>query len=182
LGAHPIERVTREVMLPLLAELGERWHTRTGAIAEEHFFGVYLRNKLGARFHHLNRAQSGPNLLAACLPGEHHEIGLLVFALAAHEQGYRVVLLGANMPLAELSYAGRRAKARGIVLSGSIEPEPGFLAMELPALVATAGVPVFVGGNTSVSNRDGIVSAGAEPLGSDIGAGLRRLGEVLAPR
>ena len=181
LALHPIERVTREVLLPLLAELGERWRTRTGGIAEEHFFGMYLRNKLGARIHHRSRTAIGRKLLAACLPGEQHEIGLLLLALAAHDRGYRLVLLGADMPLAEMGYAARRAQADAIVLSGSIEPAAGLLAQELPRLVRTAGVPVFVGGRSSVRGRDEIVAAGAEPLGDEIGAGLRRLGEALAP-
>ena len=179
LSLHSIERVTLEVLLPLLAELGERWRTRTGGIAEEHFLGVYLRNKLGARIHHRSRAVTGPKLLAACLPGEQHEIGLLLFALTAHERSYRLVLLGADMPLAEMGYAARRAQADAVVLSGSIEPSAGLLAHELPQLVRTAGVPVFVGGRSSVRGRDQIVAAGAEPLGADITAGLRRLGEAL---
>lgn len=180
LSLHPLERVTREVLLPLLAELGERWRKQVGGIAEEHFFGVYLRNKLGARFHHRHRIAGGSKLLAACLPGEQHEIGLLLFALAAHEHGFRTVLLGADMPLAELGYAARRSQADAIVLSGSIEPAPDLLESELPKLVLDAGVPVFVGGLTSVRHRDALVAAGAGPLGSDIAAGLRHLGDALA--
>ena len=83
--------------------------------------------------------------------------------------------------LGEMGYAARLAQADAIVLSGSIEHEAGLLAHELPRLVRTEGVPVFVGGRTSVRGRDAIVAAGAEPLGGDIGAGLRRLGEVLQP-
>lgn len=180
LSLHPLERVTREVLLPLLVELGERWRKHVGGVAEEHFFGVYLRNKLGARFHHRYRITAGAKLLAACLPGEQHEIGLLLFALGAHEQGFRTVLLGADMPLAELGYAARRSQADAIVLSGSIEPAPGLLESELPKLVLEAGVPVFVGGLTSVRHRDALVAAGAGPLGSDIAAGLRHLGEALS--
>jgi len=180
LSLHPLEQVNREVLLPLLAELGERWRERVGGIAEEHFFGVYLRNKLGARFHHRHRAAAGGKLLVACLPGEQHEIGLLLFALAAHEQGFRLVLLGADMPLVELGYAARRSQADAIVLSASIEPAPGLLEIELPKLVLEAGMPVFVGGLTSVRKRDAVVAAGAGPLGGDIAAGLRHLGDALA--
>jgi DNA-binding transcriptional MerR regulator/methylmalonyl-CoA mutase cobalamin-binding subunit len=180
LSRYPLELVTREVLLPLLVELGERWSGRIGGVAEEHFFAVYLRNKLGARFHHRHRTAAGPRLLAACLPGEHHETGLLLFALAAHEHGFRVVLLGADMPLAELGYAARSSQADAIVLSGSIEPEAKRLDIELPRLVLEAGVPVLVGGLASVRERDAIVAAGAVPLGTDIGAGLRHLRDTLA--
>ena len=182
LALHSIERVTRELLLPLLAELGERWRTHSGGIAEEHFFSTYLRNKLGARIHHRSRSATGPKLLAACLAGEQHEIGLLLFALAAHERGYRLVLLGADMPLAEIGSAARRAQADAIVLSGSIEPAAGLFGHELPLLVRAAGVPVLVGGHSSVLGRDEIVAAGAEPLGADVATGLRRLDAVLSPR
>jgi len=181
LALYPNELATRRVLLPLLVELGMRWEKSAGSVAEEHFFGVFLRNKLGARFHHRSRRDTGPRLLAACLPGEQHEVGLLLFALAAHDLGFRQVLLGADMPLADLAYAARRAQADAIVLSGSIEPRAGLLDVELAKLVREACRPVFVGGLTAVRHRDAIVAAGADPLGSDIAVGLRRIADALAP-
>jgi DNA-binding transcriptional MerR regulator len=49
LSIHPIDKITRNMILPLLVHLGERWHDLPGAIAEEHFFATYLRSKLGGR-------------------------------------------------------------------------------------------------------------------------------------
>ena len=182
LSLYPADLVTANVLHPLLVSLGTRWRDAAGSIAEEHFFGVYLRNKLGARFHHRARRDGGARLLAACLPGEHHEVGLLLFALAAHEQGFRLVLLGADMPLAELPHAARCSRAQAIVLSGAIQPEPRLYERELPALVAAAGVPVCIGGPRSVADRDAIAAAGAHPLGVEIDHGLKRLGELLAAK
>ena len=93
-------------------------------MAEEHFFGFYLRNKLGARFHHRPQTQTGPRLMLACLPGDLHEIGLLLFALEACDHGFQTVLLGANMPLDELPAAVNKTKSEALVLSGVIEPQP----------------------------------------------------------
>lgn len=181
LALYPSDVVTARLLVPLLVELGERWRDATGSVAEEHFFGVYLRNKLGARFHHRARRSSGPRLLAACLPGEQHEAGLLLFALAAHEQGFRPVLLGADMPLAELPPAAARSRSDAVVLSGSMPPRPGLFEQELPALVAGLHVPVFVGGARSVRDGEAIAAAGATPLGDDIARGLKRIGEALGP-
>ncbi len=180
LSVHPIAQVTQQLMMPLLHELGLRWERGEGAVAEEHFFGVYLRNKLGARLHHRAQGATGVRLLAACLPGEQHEVGLLLFALAAQERGLRPVLLGANMPLEELSASIRRARCGGIVLSGSISPSPPVLHEQLPKLVGSAGIPVFVGGMASVRERDAIVNAGAIPLGNDLAAGVERIRSALA--
>ena len=180
LSLHPIERVTSNLLMPLLAELGRRWEREAGAVAEEHFFAVYLRNKLGARLHH-RRPLSGLKLLLACAPGEHHEIGLLLFALAANDAGLRCVPLGADIPLSELAPAALRAGCCAIVISSSVDPEPATLRQSLPELVAQARIPVFVGGQTSVRHRDALVRAGAIPLGTDIRAGVRLLLSAVEP-
>ena len=112
LGLHPIETVTQSLLLPVLRELGERWARRDGSVAEEHFFSVYLRSKLGARFHHRTRRSGVTRVLAACLPGEQHEIGLLIFALAAHERGFETVLLAANTPIEDFAAVVARSARR----------------------------------------------------------------------
>jgi DNA-binding transcriptional MerR regulator/methylmalonyl-CoA mutase cobalamin-binding subunit len=179
LGLYPSDLVTRLLLLPLLEELGVRWATAAGSVAEEHFFGVFLRNKLGARFHHRARQAAGPKLLACTLPGERHEVGLLLFALAAHEAGFRVVLLGADVPLADLPHALRASQSDAIVLSGSIEPQPDLLQKSLPELVEAVKAPVIVGGLTSVRFSDAITAAGAQAMGNDIPTGIRRIAELL---
>lgn len=176
LAAFPMEAVTDRLLLPLLKELGRRWESAEGSVAEEHFFGAYLRNELGARFHHRARDRSGPRLLAACLPGEQHEVGLLLFALAAHESGLRPLLLGADLPVAI-----ERARARAVVLSGTLLPERDVLRRQLPALVAATRAPVFVGGPLAITRHDAIVAAGALPLGVDIPAAVKRIRSTLGP-
>ena len=179
LSLYPIQQVTQQLLMPLLQELGVRWELGEGSVAEEHFFAVYLRNKLGARFHHQAIKGAGARLLAACLPGEQHELGLLLFALAARDHGLRPVLLGANMPLDELAASIKRADCSGIALSGSVTPEPRVLTEQLSHLVKEASVPVFVGGMASVRERDAIVNAGAIPLGNDFAAGAERIRATL---
>jgi DNA-binding transcriptional MerR regulator/methylmalonyl-CoA mutase cobalamin-binding subunit len=180
LSLHPIGMVTRQLLTPLLVELGVRWETSEGSVAEEHFFAFYLRNKLGARYHHRPRGNRGPLILLAGLPGEYHEIGLLLFALAAHQSGYRVLPLGANMPLEELAPVAEKKGCDAIVLSGAIEPSKDTLTRGLPGLVASDVAPVLIGGLSSIYACDAINRAGAEALGRDVDHGLQRLAEVLA--
>jgi DNA-binding transcriptional MerR regulator len=180
LSLYPIGLVTSNLLTPLLIELGLRWESQQGSIAEEHFFAFYLRNKLGARFHHRTRGSTGPNILLAGLPGEYHEIALLIFALAAHASGYRLLTLGANIPLNELATVARKKNCRAILLSGAIEPSRQLLTVDLPALVAETMIPVLVGGLSSVYGCDAINRAGAEALGRDINHGLERLEAILS--
>jgi len=180
LSLYPIGMVTRRLLTPLLVELGIRWENSEGSIAQEHFFAFYLRNKLGARYHHRSGSNSGPLLLLAGLPGEYHELGLLLFALAAHGAGYRVLPLGANLPLAELAPVACKKHCAAIVLSGAIEPSRELLSADLPDLVNNSPVPVLVGGLSSVYACDAINRAGAEALGRDIDHGLQRIREMVS--
>lgn len=179
LSLYPVDLVTKHLILPLLKELGLRWAEKEGSIAEEHFFGAYLRNKLGARFHHHAPNQAGPMLVASCLPGEHHEVGLMMFCLSALNQGYRLIYLGADTPLNELLVPVERSGAEAILLSGSIDPDPEIFNRELSLLASQAGVPVFVGGRTAVNFTDEINSAGAIPLGTDIAQGIKKIEETI---
>jgi len=179
LALHPVEMVTERLLNPMLKELGRRWAAGEGGVSEEHFFAFYLRNKLGARFHHRSRKGRGPRLLLACLPGDRHETGLLFFALAASEAGFQTILLGADMPLDELAAAAAKADCQAVVLSGFMDPDAAIIEQGLVQLVQEAAVPVFVGGRASLAAADSIRRAGAEPLGTDLGTGIARLESML---
>ena len=182
LSLHPIERVTRDVVLPLLARLGERWEKVSGAVAEEHFFATYLRSKLGARLQHHMRYAEGPPIVAACAPGEQHEIGLLLFALEAQLAGLRTVLLGADTPFGDMLLAQQRSHAAAIAISSSVDPAPGLLDRALQKLVRDSTVPVFVGGGTAIRHRAAIAAAGAIALGNSLEDGVRLIHATLRER
>jgi DNA-binding transcriptional MerR regulator/methylmalonyl-CoA mutase cobalamin-binding subunit len=168
LSDFPIAIVLRQVIIPLLQELGQRWEDGRGSVAEEHFFSVYLRNQLGAQFHHQRAMVGDRRLLAACLPGEYHDSGLLIFALAAQALSYQVTMLGANMPLEELITAAKQTQADGIVLSGSIVNSFKDNKTKLQRLIQQASIPVMIGGVVSQSCLREISAIGAIALGTDI--------------
>ncbi len=180
LSLYPVDIVTHRLIVPLLQELGERWAQELGSVIEEHFFSMFLRNKLGARFHHLSHNyHQGPKLLMACLPGEQHEIGLLLFALAAMDRNYSLVMLGPNTPLIELPPIIERTAIQAIVLSGSAETAPAILEEELSNLCQTVKIPVFLGGQV-ISRYSVMINAnGAIPLDADFGLALRRIDATL---
>ena len=180
LALQPIEAVTRKLFIPVLEELGRRWESAEGRVAEEHFFTTYTRNKLGARLHHSRPSAMPHRLVCACAPGEQHELGLLLFALAAHDNNLGCVVLGADMPVDELGWVCGRARCDGIVISMSMAPKGEWLEQDLPRLVEKVRKPVFVGGRGSVSHSDAIARAEAVTIGADISNGLRRILSVLS--
>ncbi len=175
LSHYPVRLVTEKLLSPVLKELGERWASAQGSVAEEHFFGFYLRNKLGARFHHRVKNQTGPKLLMACLPGDLHEVGLLLFALDACDHGFQTILLGANMPLGEIPDAVKKTASDALVLSGTIEPGEDIIKGQLPKLIQGLEVPVFLGGNVVASNFDELKKTGVLLIGTDIDMGIKQI-------
>jgi DNA-binding transcriptional MerR regulator/methylmalonyl-CoA mutase cobalamin-binding subunit len=182
LSLHPTSTVTDKVLIPLLKELGRRWAAQEGSIAEEHFFGFYLRNKLGARFHHRSKLDGGSKLLMACLPGERHETGLLLVALAASEAGYQTILLGSDMPLEELPAAALKTNCDAIILSAMLDPVADVLEQGLRRLTNNTEVPIFLGGKVSISANEQLRKIGVHALGTDLSSGLKRVIELVPPR
>jgi DNA-binding transcriptional MerR regulator len=142
-AAYTVETVLQEVILPYLHRLGDRWAAGEVSIAQEHFASNLLRGRL------LGLAQGwgqgrGPGAILACVPGEHHELGLLAFGVALHRRGWRITYLGTDSPIeavADLS----RSLAPTVVVLLSIDPQ-GFLdhAHEIEQL--TQQVPVMIAG------------------------------------
>lgn len=164
-----VDVVTEQVLCPTLVALGERWQTRPAGIAEEHFFTTYLRNKIGARLHHQN-AKDGPVVVLSCLPQEKHELGSLLFALYLQNSGYKVIPLGADLPLSQLPAVVQQVKANAIVLSTTATALSAEVTAQLSTLIADASVPVMLGGHAntitlqSVSGLIGLGSVFSEAL------------------
>lgn len=179
LSLYPFGLVSESLIGPVLESVGERWQKRPNGIAEEHFFSAYLRNKLGARLHHEASRKHGSLLLVACLPGEFHEIGVLLFAIEALGHGYRMLYLGPNSPLAQLTNVADRAGAEAIVLSGTSVKldviEQQWTALDL------SKHSILVGGPFSTQHRDWLARNGALTLGCKPGIAVDTLVHSVPP-
>jgi DNA-binding transcriptional MerR regulator len=179
LAVYRVDIVTLNLLRPLLEQLGERWQELNTGIAEEHFFTAYLRNKIGARMHHASTRTQGRRLLLACLPGEHHELGILLFGLSASARGYRLLYLGADLPLAQLAQVVSSVDIAGVLLSGTTTELSEQLQTALAALADALRIPLMLGGTLSDRHQEKLSSLGVLPLGSAYGNALGRLEQVI---
>jgi DNA-binding transcriptional MerR regulator len=116
LASLSVESFLRDVVVPLLRELGERWERGETTVAQEHFASSVLRGRLLALARGWGRGH-GPHALLAAPPGELHDLGLLVFGLALRNQGWRVTFLGADTPIDTIADAARRMRPDLVVLA-----------------------------------------------------------------
>jgi DNA-binding transcriptional MerR regulator len=147
-SAYTVETVLQDVVLPYLHRLGERWETGEISVAQEHFASNLLRGRLLGLAQGWGQGQ-GPGAILACLPGEHHELGLLVFGVALRRRGWRITYLGTNSPIGAIADTARSLRPAVVVLL-SINPD-SFLdhAQQIEQLAKQAQVVIAGPGATA---------------------------------
>ncbi len=115
-----VEDVCLHVLQPALYEIGERWARGEIEVSGEHFASGFVIRKLGALFN-LSQPEVGRGpIVAACLEGELHEVGLLLTCLFLSRRGFRILYLGANLPLDDLLRTIERIQPPLVLVSASI--------------------------------------------------------------
>jgi MerR family transcriptional regulator, light-induced transcriptional regulator len=137
--------VLRDVVLPYLAGLGERWQRGTASVAMEHFASNVIRGRLAGLARGWGSGH-GPQALLACPPGEQHDLALMMFGIVLYRNGWRIGYLGANTPVDELARAADDSRPDLVVLAAArpetLEPiraELTALARRFPLALAGAG-------------------------------------------
>jgi methanogenic corrinoid protein MtbC1 len=128
---------------------------------------------------HADPDPHGPTIVAACVAGELHELGLQMIAGLLTAHGWRVHVLGADV---DPSFLQERVQSRqpAAVLLSAMEPERlpaianAIAAVRAPA--ACPAIPVIVGGQVVPALSAAIRARGAIPVeNGDLGAVLHAL-------
>jgi methanogenic corrinoid protein MtbC1 len=174
----PLE-ACRQILVPLMRELGDRWHRGEISVAVEHFGTSLIRAKLVMLLETIRHRGSHNTVLCACPPGDLHEGGLLMFALEAAEQGWQTIYLGPDLPLAALSSATKQVQPGLVAMSLVMRRELSELQRLLSSLQeAVAGqCPVLLGGSGISGHEELILRSGCELLPPS-----GRLDDVLSAR
>jgi MerR family transcriptional regulator, light-induced transcriptional regulator len=151
-------------LMPALAAVGRAWASGRITVAGEHLVANAVSRRLSAAYEAAGRGKGRPVVIGAP-PGEHHELGLLAFAVAARRAGLATLYLGGDVPFEAWSDAVGATSARAVVTSASRSRDAALVAQVADRLAAERpGLPVWVGGR-----YQHLVPAPSRPLGHDIG-------------
>lgn len=114
---YSLDNVCVNIIQPSLVDIGEMWHLGTASVAQEHFASQFLRRKLLALLNIYDVPEGRATIVAACAPGEQHDLGLLLLALFLVRRNYRVVFLGADVPSEALSQAVAQVRPEIVCIS-----------------------------------------------------------------
>ncbi len=106
----------KDVLMPLLVQVGDEWHRRRVGIAREHLMSATIRNILGS-FLRLHARQHAPARLMFATPsGDRHEIGTLGAAMLAASSGLGVAYMGPDLSARDILDSLKPAGADVLVL------------------------------------------------------------------
>ncbi len=147
----PPEKLVSEVLQPLLEEVGDRWHRGEFAISQERLVSKLVSRHVRLMFYSYDRSARNETIVFATLPGERHELGLLISAMLSASRGFKAHYLGPELPPEEIARFGRETGASivalSVVLKDRIDEVPAQLATLVEGL--PEGTAIWIGGSSA---------------------------------
>jgi MerR family transcriptional regulator, light-induced transcriptional regulator len=144
LAARTLDSTLRDVVLPLLREVGAGWERGEVSVGQEHFASELLTGRLRGLAREWGGGL-GPSAVLACPSGERHDLGLLCCGLALHHRGWRITYLGADTPAVALEAAVEAVDPAQVVI-GAVMQGPLHAAVRNGLGALAERVPVALGG------------------------------------
>ncbi|MFC1665677.1 MerR family transcriptional regulator [Pseudomonadota bacterium] len=159
----PVLEVLEKVISTVLIEVGKQWEKGSTRISHEHFATAIIRSFLGHLISTGNVSGDGPMMLIATPSGQNHEIGAMMAAVIAANDGWRVAYLSPNLPAQEIAAAVRQLNPLAIALGISYPPDDQRISRELETLRKHIpdNVALIIGGRAAKAYQPVINGIGA---------------------
>ena len=183
--------VIEGVIEPAARQIGDLWQAGKCTVASEHLatsiFVHRVRRVLDSA--EWIAGEKSEAVVAACIPGEEHELGLLILACFLNRKGVRVLFLGANLPFADLRRACAVRRPRAVLLSVTLQENFQRERLAIRELLRTAspGIRFYIGGSGVPAGDRSLEAAGlrlgstgssaqetAERIAEDLGQAKRK--------
>ena len=156
--------VIRDVFLPYLHQIGERWAQAHLSVAQEHFASAFIHSRLLGLARGWDRGL-GPRALLACPAGEQHTFGLLAFGIALHQIGWRITYLGADTPIPIVAEAASSVQPRLTVIAAVTPTRLAPIMSDLRELSAQYSLALAgAGANQDLADRCQALHLGSDPI------------------
>ncbi len=143
-----LDQALADVVTPALYWTGEAWHRGELSIAQEHAISGKVRAHLTSLVADARADVHGVAVLA-CGPGEQHDLGLLMLAVALRADGWQVEYLGADTPADTAIEFAERIDATMLCFSTARDASLEALRASLGASVSRPTIPIVLGGPAS---------------------------------
>ncbi len=167
----PVKEVYLHVFQPAQYEIGRLWQTNRMTVAQEHYCSAATQLIMSQLYPHVfASAKINRSMVATCVSGDLHEIGVRMVADFFEMEGWNTFYLGANMPHAGVISAIVEHHADVLAISATISYHVGAVGELIQAVRQhpTAGrVRVLVGGRPFNQDLELFRRVGADGTASD---------------
>ena len=118
-SVYPVDEVLEGLVQPTLVEIGELWHQGRMPIAVEHFATQFCMQHLMSMIASSSPPTRPETIVAACAPGEMHQIGMLMLVLMLRWRGWDVKYLGPDLRLERLEEALKPIRPRLLMFTAT---------------------------------------------------------------
>jgi MerR family transcriptional regulator, light-induced transcriptional regulator len=94
-----------DFVAPLNAVVGDEWARGQFTIAQEHFYSEQMQGVLRQAIEAVPGGDIQPRMLLTTLPGEQHQLGLLMAQASLALEGVHCISLGIQTPVADIQHA-----------------------------------------------------------------------------
>ncbi len=146
----PIREIYLDILQPSLRDVGRLWQTGRVTVAEEHYFTAVTQMIMSQLYPYIfAERRLGKVLVATCVSGELHEIGMRMLADLFELEGWDTHYLGANVPSDGVIEAVVTLDAAILAVSATISAHLPLVRALIDGLRAdprTRSVRILVGG------------------------------------
>jgi hypothetical protein len=114
-----LQRFVIEFATPLNELVGDAWSRGDIAVSQEHIYTEQMQHLLRQGIGSIPPGTQRPRVMLTTLPGEEHQLGLLMAQVCLAVEGARCISLGVQTPAADIVQAARRQRIDVVGLSFS---------------------------------------------------------------
>ncbi len=116
-----VKDIYLQVFQPVQYEIGRLWQTNQITVAEEHYFTAATQLIMAQLYPHIFPTEKiGRRLVATCVGGELHEIGIRMVADFFEMEGWDTYYLGANTPAGSILHTIEERQADLLAISATM--------------------------------------------------------------
>ncbi len=156
-------QLIEDLVVPLVYKIGDLWHDGEIRVANEHLASAVIRSFLSSLIEQHNPAENAPIILSATPRGQDHELGAMIVGVIAAPLGWKVIYLGPNLPVEEISAVAHSLEAKVVALSIVYPGDDQLLKKDLQKLrrILSDSTSVMIGGRAASGYLDIIDEIGA---------------------
>jgi len=182
-GGMPVKDIYLHVFQLAQYEIGRLWQTNQISVAQEHYCTAATQLIMSQLYPHIfSGKKNNGTIVATCVSGELHEIGVRMVADFFEMDGWNSYYLGANMPISGILQALAEHKADVLGIGTTITyhvTESEKLIRAVRSDPACQGMKILVGGYPFNIESDLAKKIGADGSAANAGSAITLANQLI---